>query len=112
MRAGAEDQFLVLKIEGVLADGEAESELLVGHGQSLAKYQALVHSDLHLPRGRSHHRRHEYLVSLILLVNITGQGHIRKVTGTFRTSEEILISYQQLNVGSRNSANSVKEPIQ
>ena len=67
-----------------------------------AKCQALVHSDLHLPRGRSHHRRHDYLVSLILLVNITGQGHIRIGTGTFRISEEIPLSHQQLNVGLRN----------
>ena len=77
-RAGAGFQFLVLKVEGVLANGEAEVELLVDHGQSLAKCQALVHRDLHLPRGRSLHRCKDYLVSLILLALLTGQGTSEK----------------------------------
>ena len=83
-RAGAGFQFLVLKVEGVFANREAEVELLVGHGQSLAKCQALVHRDLHLPKGRSLHRCKDYLVSLILLALLTGQRHIRKVASSFR----------------------------
>ena len=45
---GAGYQFLVVKVEGLLPNGEGESELLVGRDQCLAKSQTLVNCTFHL----------------------------------------------------------------
>ena len=44
---GAGYQFLVVKVEGLLPNGEGESELLVGRDQCLAKSQTLVNCTLY-----------------------------------------------------------------
>ena len=47
-------RFLVVEVKAILAKGEAEGKLLVGHCQCLAECQTLVQCGLHLFIPRSH----------------------------------------------------------